>query len=63
MGDTGITEMNPTEKIRPTKVWLEEQVTLCRNAIERNIGAMNFCLSMIKCGAYCEEEKIKEANL
>ncbi len=66
MGDTGMIENNRDselkEKIRPTKAWLEEQVTSCRSAIERNIGAMNFCLSMLKSDVYCEEEENQKST-
>jgi hypothetical protein len=66
MGDTGMIENNLDpelkEKIRPTKAWLEEQVASCRAAIERNIGAMNFCLSMLKSDVYCEEEENQKST-
>lgn len=66
MGDTGMIENNLDselkEKIRPTKAWLEDQVTSCRSAIERNIGAMNFCLSMLKSDVYCEEEENQKST-
>ena len=66
MGDTGMIENNLDselkEKMRPTKAWLEEQVASCRAAIERNIGAMNFCLSMLKSDVYCEEEEKQKST-
>lgn len=66
MGDAGMIdkklESELKEKIHPTKAWLEEQVTICRSAIERNIGAMNFCLSMLKSDVYCEEEEKQKST-
>lgn len=60
MGDTRMNEPEQVSKVLPTKAWLEEQVNSCQRAIERNIGAMNLCLTMIKAGVYCQEEKREE---
>lgn len=55
MGDSSI---NKNEKgSMPTKKWIETHITACQRAIDMNVGAINFCLSMIKDGIYCEEEK------
>lgn len=57
MGDTIVSELMDKEKIKPTKEWLETQVKSCQIAIERNIGAMNFCLTMLKNNIYLEEQE------